>query len=80
MTTNFPLTFRVHCRACYGAEIWHLERIVHTLTNAGVLSPLPETDVERVAELFITHSEQVACATCGKTKVLLVHRVKPGNE
>jgi len=75
MTTPPSLTFRVSCTACYGAELWHLERIVHALKDAGVLSP-DETDVKKIAQLFIDHSEQIACSGCGKTNVLLVQRVK----
>ncbi|MCL2743267.1 MAG: hypothetical protein FWE67_05390 [Planctomycetaceae bacterium] len=79
MTTPSPLTFRVSCRACFGTEIWLLGRIVRALTEAGLLSSAPaadDTDVERIAELFITNIEQITCSACEKTKVLFVQRIK----
>ena len=75
MTKQFPLAFRVRCRACYGTETWHHARIVRTLTETGVLSPATESDEERLAKLFAAHSEQIACAGCGKTGTLLAERL-----
>ena len=78
MTTHSPLTFHVSCSVCYGTEVWHRERIVHALVDAGALSTTTDADVEQLAELFIAHLDQIHCAACGKASVLTARRVKSG--
>ena len=75
MPSPSPLVFRVTCRACYGTEVWRHDRIVRTLTDAGILPPSTETDVEQLAKLFVANSEQLTCSGCGKKHVLLVQRI-----
>jgi hypothetical protein len=75
--TQSPLSFRVWCSACYGVEIWRLERIVHVLNVAGKLSSPNESDIELVAEQFIAYSKHILCPGCGKTGTVTVNRVVP---
>ena len=75
MSTRPPLAFRVNCRACFGTEVWRRERIVRTLTAAGVLAAATVADDERLAQLFIANSEKLTCVGCGKAEVLIVQRI-----
>jgi len=75
MAIRSALVFKVLCSACYGEEIWQLNRITRTLTAADKLPPGSESDIEFVAEQFIAHSKQMICAGCGKTGLITVFRV-----
>lgn len=81
MLTRSPLSFKVQCTACYGIEIWKLERIVRVLSEipaAGVPVKLPpDFDIEHIAEQFIAHSKRISCPGCGKTGTLDVYRILP---
>ena len=70
------LTFKVLCSACYGEEIWRLNRIVRTLTAAGELTPADEANIEYIAEQFIAYSKHMVCVGCGKTGLITVFRVE----
>jgi hypothetical protein len=78
MLTQPSLSFRVWCSACYGAEIWRLERIVRVLTVAGKLPPSSESDIELIAELFSAHSKNISCPGCAKIGTISVCRIVPG--
>ena len=75
MPTPPSLVFKVLCSACYGGEIWRLNRISRTLTAAGKLPPGYESDIEFIAEQFIEHSKHMICAGCGKEGLITVFRV-----
>ena len=77
MITPPSLVFKVHCSACYGEELWRLNRIIRTLTAAGELTPEDESDIEFVAERFIAYSKRMVCVGCGKTGLISVFRVVP---
>jgi len=83
MIKESPLSFQVYCSACYGTEIWHLERITRLLIAAKVLlpptddpPPLPEPDIELIAELFIAHCKKIPCTGCAKKGMLTVQRIE----
>ena len=75
MIKQSALVFKVLCSACYGEEIWQLNRITRTLKAADELPPGSESDIEFIAEKFIAHSKQMLCAGCGKTGLITVFRV-----
>ena len=75
MITQSPLAFKVLCSACYGTEIWQLNRIVRTLTIAGELLSENESDIEFIAQRFVAHSKQMLCSGCGKSGLITVFRI-----
>jgi len=77
MFEHSSLSFQVWCSACYGTEIWQLERIARSLTAAGLLPPSSEPDIEWIAELFTAHCKVITCTGCAKRGTLTVRRVEP---
>jgi hypothetical protein len=78
MLKSSPLSFRVQCSACYGIEVWRLERITRVLNEAGKLPPPPhESEIELIAQEFILYSKKLHCPGCGKVGAITVQRVVP---
>jgi hypothetical protein len=81
MSTTHQLSFRVSCAACYGVEIWKLNRIVRVLSkipDANMPAELPpDFDLDFLAEQFVKFSKQISCPGCGKIGTLQTVRTFP---
>jgi hypothetical protein len=76
MQKQSPLSFRVQCSACFGAEVWRFERIARLLKEVGKMPP-SESEIELIAREFIAHSKNILCPGCGKTGFITVQRIEP---